>query len=136
MAKKEKSKRPKVADISSKRLIDLMPTEWLRWVTKLSNIQVREMVDADFQWISRHSDALVKAYTVEQGEFLVLIEVQLRVDEQMPRRMDAYIGLARQKYGLQVYPVLINILPPSQRSDMQTSLKRPFWAKKRFKSMK
>jgi predicted transposase YdaD len=31
----------------------------------------------------------------------------------MPRRMKAYIGLAEEKYELPVFPVLVNILPPS-----------------------
>lgn len=107
-------KRPKVADISSKRLISLVPTDWLRWVMQMPNIKALEVLDADFQWISRHSDALIKAHTPELGEFLVLNELQLHYTDKMPARMRAYTGLAREKSGLPVYPILINILQPSK----------------------
>ena len=57
---------------------------------------------------------LVCAYTPEDGEFLVLNELQLRYNNRMPRRMRAYIALAEEKYQKPVYPVLINILPPGK----------------------
>jgi len=35
-----------------------------------------------------------------------LTEVQLRPDRRMPRRMRAYAGLAEERYGLLVYPIV------------------------------
>ncbi|MEY3869366.1 MAG: hypothetical protein RLZZ338_3257 [Cyanobacteriota bacterium] len=100
----------KPADISSKRLISLAPVNWVQWVTQITNLQVRDIIESDFQWISRESDVLVRVYSPEHGEFLVLNEFQLRYKQEMPRRMRAYAVLAEEKYQLPTYPVLINIL--------------------------
>ena len=100
----------KTADISSKRLISLAPLNWVQWVTQFPNLQVRDIIDSDFQWISREGDVLVRVYSPQLGEFLVLNELQLRYRSEMPRRMRAYAALAEEKYQLPTYPVLINIL--------------------------
>jgi predicted transposase YdaD len=71
----------------------------------------REIVTAEFQWITRESDVLIRTYSPEHGDFLVLNELQLRYTLRMPRRMRAYAALAEERYELPVYPVLINILP-------------------------
>ncbi|WP_341528773.1 Rpn family recombination-promoting nuclease/putative transposase [Nostoc sp. UHCC 0302] len=65
---------------------------------------------SEFQWISRESDVLIRVTSLEYGEFLVLNELQLRYQPQMPRWMRAYSALAEEKYNLPTYPVLINIL--------------------------
>jgi predicted transposase YdaD len=101
------------ADIGSKRLISLAPDLWVQWVTKIPNLEAREIISSEFQWVSRESDVLVRAYNPEDGEFLVLNELQLRYTPQMPRRMRAYAALAEERYKLPTYPVLINILPPA-----------------------
>ncbi|MEY3869951.1 MAG: hypothetical protein RLZZ338_3842, partial [Cyanobacteriota bacterium] len=96
----------KTADISSKRLISLAPLNWVQWVTQFPNLQVRDIIDSDFQWISREGDVLVRVYSPQLGEFLVLNELQLRYRSEMPRRMRAYAALAEEKYQLPTYPVL------------------------------
>ncbi len=101
------------ADIGSKRLISLAPDLWVQWVTQIPNVEAREIVTSEFQWVTRESDVLVRAYSPQDGEFLVLNELQLRYNPQMPRRMRAYAALAEERYKLPTYPVLINILPPS-----------------------
>ena len=104
----------KKADIGSKRLIGLDPDNWVRWVTGIAGITATEIIDSDFQWLSRESDVLVRVYSpATDREFLVLNELQLRYNDRMPRRMRAYAGLAEEKYELPTYPVLVNILPPS-----------------------
>lgn len=103
----------KKADIGSKRLISLAPDAWAQWVTQQTDIVTKEILDAQFQWVSRESDVLMKVHSPEDGEFLILNELQLRYPTNMPRRMRAYAALAEEKYGLPTYPVLINILPPS-----------------------
>jgi predicted transposase YdaD len=105
----------KTADISSKRLISLAPLNWVQWVTQFPNLQVRDIIDSDFQWISREGDVLVRVYSPQLGEFLVLNELQLRYRSEMPRRMRAYAALAEEKYQLPTYPVLINILQVSDQ---------------------
>lgn len=116
----------KSADIGSKRLISLSPQQWLQWVTQIPNIQPREIISSDFQWISRESDVLIRAYSPNDGEFLVLNEMQLHYTPQMPRRMFAYAGLATEKYQLPVYPVLVNILPPSKKTVVMSSYQTTF----------
>ena len=103
---------PKTADIGSKRLISLAPDTWVQWVTQQPDIKVCDILDSEFQWVSRESDVLVKAYSPTHGEFLVLNELQLRYTDKMPARMRAYAALAEEKFGLPTYPVLVNILPP------------------------
>ncbi len=104
----------KSADISSKKIISLAPDKWVKWVTQIPDITATEILDSEFQWISRESDVLIRAQSPQYGEFLVLNELQLRYKVEMPRRMRAYISLAEEKYNLPVYPVLINILKVSE----------------------
>jgi predicted transposase YdaD len=103
----------KAADISTKRLISLAPQNWVKWVTQIPDIVTGEIINSEFQWISRESDVLVKAVSPQYGEFLVLNELQLRYKPEMPKRMRAYAALAEEKFNLPTYPVLINILKES-----------------------
>ncbi len=103
---------PKKADIGGKRVISLAPTAWVQWVTQQSDLVVQEILGSEFQWLSRDNDVLVKVVHPELGEFLVLTELQLRYNLKLPLRMRVYSALAEEKYGLPVYPVLVNILPP------------------------
>ena len=105
---------PKSADIGSLILISLSPDAWVKWVTQSAEVLAREILASEFQWISRESDVVVKAYHPQVGNFLVLNELQLRYNNRLPRRIRAYCALAEEKYDLPVYPVLINILPPPQ----------------------
>jgi len=108
----------KAADIGGKRLIGLSPDAWAQWATQIPNITVQEIVSADFQWVSRESDVLLRARSPQLGEFLVLNELQLRYTQRLPRRIRAYAGLAEEKYDLPVYPILINILPASPKLEI------------------
>jgi predicted transposase YdaD len=98
------------ADISTKKIISLAPDNWVRWVTQIPNLVAQEVLNSEFQWISREGDVLIRAHSPELGEFLVLNELQLRYTTKMPKRMRAYAALAEEKYNLPTYPVLINIL--------------------------
>jgi predicted transposase YdaD len=100
----------KPADVSTKRLISLAPNNWVKWVTQIPDVVAKEILNSEFQWISRESDVLIRVESQEYGKFLVLNELQLRYKPEMPRRMRAYAGLAEEKYQLPTYPVLINIL--------------------------
>ncbi|MFN6561956.1 MAG: Rpn family recombination-promoting nuclease/putative transposase [Nostoc sp. ChiSLP01] len=100
----------KSADVSTKKLISLAPENWVKWVTQMPDIIVEEILNSEFQWISRESDVLIRVENQQYGKFLVLNELQLRPSSEMPRRMRAYTALAEEKYKLPTYPVLINIL--------------------------
>ena len=115
----------KSADISSKRIISLAPDKWVKWVTQIPDITATEILDSEFQWISRESDVLIRAQSKQYGEFLALNELQLRYKTEMPKRMRAYIALAEEKYNLSVYPVLINILKVSE-TEIPTSYQSEF----------
>lgn len=84
----------------------------MRWVTQASNVMVLDILNSEFQWVSRQNDVLIKVYSPEVGEFLILNELQLRYSSKMPLRMRAYTALAEEKYKLPILPVLINVLPP------------------------
>ncbi|MBE9051357.1 Rpn family recombination-promoting nuclease/putative transposase [Nostocales cyanobacterium LEGE 11386] len=101
----------KSSDISSKKIISLAPDKWVKWVTNIPDTIVKEILNSEFQWISRENDVLIRAESREYGKFLVLNEVQIRYKSDMPLRINAYTALAREKYKLPIYPVLINILP-------------------------
>jgi len=82
------------------------------------NLEAVDVLSADFQWISRESDAILRVRSPEHGEFLVLNEIQLHYRADMPRRMRAYAGLAEERYKLPVIPVLVNILEPASTKDI------------------
>lgn len=103
----------KPTDISSKRLVSLVPDEWVQWVTNLDDLTVIDLIDAQFQWISRDSDVLIKVESPQHGQFLILNEWQLHYDRDIAYRIRAYAGLAEEKYRIPVYPLLVNILRPS-----------------------
>ena len=104
----------KVSDIGGKRLLGLAPGAWAKWVTQQDDVTALEILGSDFQWVSRENDVLMKAHSPAHGDFLILTELQLRYTDKMPLRMRAYAALAQEKYRLPVYPVLVNILQPSE----------------------
>jgi predicted transposase YdaD len=108
----------KKADIGGKRLLGLAPDTWVQWVTQQSDVVALEILGSEFQWVSRENDVLMKVYSPTHGEFLILTELQLRYTTKMPLRVRAYIALAEEKYELPVFPVLVNILPPSQNTEI------------------
>lgn len=114
----------KSADIGSKRLISLNPDAWVQWVMGDQTLQAQEFIDPQFQWVSRDSDVLLRVTCPQDGDFLLLNELQLRYTAQMPRRMTAYAALAREKFNLPVYPVLINILPRQANPRFRLPTKR------------
>jgi predicted transposase YdaD len=116
----------KVSDIGGKRLLGLSPDAWAKWVTQQDDVVALEILGSDFQWISRENDVLMKVRSPIHGEFLILTELQLRYTDKMPLRMRAYAALAQEKYGLPVYPVLVNILPPSDTTIVRDRFESDF----------
>ena len=116
----------KPADIGGKRLISLAPEKWVQWITQIPEIEVKEFLDSGLQWVSRENDILIKVNSSEIGDFLFLNELQLRYNNQLPRRMRAYIALVEEKYKLPIYPVLINIIPNGLNPQIPTSYESTF----------
>ncbi len=102
----------KSADIGSKRLISLAPEAWVRWLVGDERVEFVDMLSADFQWVNRETDVLMRARQPDLGEFLILNEIQLRYNDKLPRRIQAYAALAEERFERPVYPVLVNILNP------------------------
>ncbi len=103
----------KIADIGSKQVIRLTRDYWVKWVTQHPDVTAGEILGSEFQWLSRESDLLIKVSSPQQGEFLILNEIQSRYDPRMPKRIRAYAALAEEKYDLLVYPVVVNIRQPT-----------------------
>jgi len=99
------------ADIGSKRLLEAEPEKWVRWLLDDPDLQVKAVLSGEFQFVLRYNDVLLQV-AGEQGSFLVLAESQLHLDPAMPRRVRSYVGLAEEKYGMPVYPVVFYWLPP------------------------
>jgi predicted transposase YdaD len=116
----------KKSDIGGKRLLGLAPDPWARWVTQQPDVVMREILGSEFQWISRENDVLMKVYSPTWGEFLILTELQLRYITKMPLRIRAYVALAEEKYELPVFPVLVNILPPSKSTEIPNRFESNF----------
>lgn len=116
----------KSADIGSKRLISLAPDAWAQWVTQRTDVVVKDILASEFQWIGRETDVLMRAYSPDEGDFLVLNELQLRYNNDMPFRVLVYAALSEHRYRLPVYPVLINILPPSPNVEIVERYERHF----------
>lgn len=108
----------KTADIGSKRLISLAPDTWVRWLTGDPTAEALDFPSGEFEWVSRATDVLLKARSPRHGTFLIANEIQFRPDTHMPRRIRAYAALAEERYALNVYPVVINILPPRHQSEI------------------
>lgn len=91
-------------------MISISPETWVKWATKLNDVVSCEIVSGEMQFISRDTDSLVRVVSKSEGEILVLFEIQMHYRPEMPRRMRAYAALAEEKYGLLVYPILVNII--------------------------
>lgn len=102
----------KTADIGSKRLISLAPDTWVQWLTGDPTARALDFPSGEFQWVARATDVLLKARSPRHGTFLIANEIQFRPDARMPWRIRAYAALAEEHYGLNVFPVVVNILPP------------------------
>lgn len=122
----------KTTDIGGKRLLGLAPDTWAQWVTQQPDVVAREILNSEFQWVSRENDVLMKAYSPLHGEFLILTELQLRYTVTMPLRMRAYGALAQEKYGLPVYLVLVNILPPASTMDVRDRFESDFLGQRAY----
>lgn len=118
------------ADSGSKKLISLDPTAWVRWATGLPDITASRPLDHEFQWVTRRADSLVPAHSPSLGDFLVATEFTLRYNDQAPERMAAYCSLAREKYRLPVFPILMVLLPPADEREIPDRFESEFLGKR------
>ena len=116
----------KTADIGSKRLIGLAPDTWARWITGDPTVEVLDFPSGEFQWVGRATDVLIKARSPRHGTYLIVNEIQFRPDGRMPVRLRVYAALAEERYGLNVYPVVVSILPTAEDKVVATSYHSEF----------
>ena len=63
----------KKADVSTKKLISLPPENRVKWITQIPDIKAEEIINSEFQWISRESDVLVRVKNKQNKEFLAAL---------------------------------------------------------------
>ncbi len=102
------------SDIGSKYIVELDPTAWIRWLLHDPAAEVEAQLTGEFKFVERRNDLLFRVHSSGRT-FLVLIEIQAYYDREMPARMLAYTALARARYGLPVYPIVIYLLPPTEQ---------------------
>ncbi|NJP07165.1 MAG: Rpn family recombination-promoting nuclease/putative transposase [Chloroflexaceae bacterium] len=101
------------ADIGSKRIFGQDPLAWVYWLISIQHLVVDEVLGAaDFQWVARATDIVIKVKSSLHGAFIVIIDIQFRFEADMGRRVQAYAALAEEKFHLPVYPVVIYLFPP------------------------
>jgi len=113
------------ADTSSKWIIGESPEAWARWVLDEPDVIVKEQLSTEFQLVRRLTDTLLRVKD-RYGEFLLLTELQLHTDKNMPHRMRVYIALAEEKYRLPVYPVVFYLLPPVGKKNLPSRYAHQF----------
>ncbi len=113
------------ADAGSKWIIGESPEAWARWVLNEPDVTVEEQLSTEFQLVRRLTDSLLRVKD-RYGEFLLLTELQLHTDKNMPGRMRAYIALAEEKYRLPVYPVVFYLLPPAGKKNLPSKYASEF----------
>lgn len=112
-------------DIGGKYLIDRDPQGWVRWLLQDPGLEVAQILSPNFQFVARYSDSLLD---VRRGEerFAVLAELQLYYEDDMPERVTVYTALARQKYKLDVLPVVVYLIPPGEEQEIAAAYHRNF----------
>ncbi len=105
--------------MGSKYVLAGDPTEWVRWILQDDSVEVEEVLSGEFRFLLRHSDTVLRVRG-RQGPFVLVVEVQLRLDKRMPRRMRAYATLAEERYDLPVYPAVLYLLPPPKPVELPT----------------
>ena len=83
-------------DIGGKQTINIYNQAWAEWVLQQQQVEVEAELSGEFQFIARATDSLLQINSPE-ARFLVLTELQLLYDEDMPDRLAAYATLARRK---------------------------------------
>jgi predicted transposase YdaD len=100
-------------DASGKRAVHLYAQAWAEWILAQQAIEFEAELSGDFQFVARSTDVLLQVKNTAEGRFLILIEFQTRYDPNMARRLAAYAALAREKYRMEVYVVVVYLTPPS-----------------------
>lgn len=113
------------ADVSSKWLLGEDPDAWVRWMMADPTLKIEAFLSAEFQHVLRRSDVLLRVQDGD-GPFLLLVELQLHYDPDMPWRMQAYAALAEEKYRLPAFPLVFYLLPPSPGVELPEQYYREF----------
>lgn len=112
-------------DISSKYLIDRDPEGWVRWLLGDPELEVVQMLSTDFQFVARYSDSLLEVRR-DNERFAALAELQLYYENDMPERVHVYAALARQKFELDIVPIIVYMIPPGEGQEIVTAYHREY----------
>jgi hypothetical protein len=108
-------------DICLELLVNLSPDGWAQWITGLNDVVVMDLIHIPCPWVRGDRELLIKVKSGRQGEFMVLNRWELDYNRNVPGRIAASAGMAREKYRLPVYPVLVNVLRPSYETVISNS---------------
>jgi predicted transposase YdaD len=105
-------------DASAKRAIHLYARAWVEWLLEPQQVEIEAESSVEFEFVGRRTDVLLRVRDEAAGRYLVLIELQTRYDPAMSRRLAAYAALAREKYELDVYVIVVYLIPPPNEVDL------------------
>ena len=112
-------------DIGGKYLIDRDPEGWVRWLLQDPELEVEHVLSPNFQFVDRYTDSLLEVRRRDE-RFGVLAELQLYYENEMPERLTVYTSLARQKYRLDILPVVVYLVPPGEGQEITLAYHREF----------
>ncbi|AEG14305.1 hypothetical protein Desku_0697 [Desulfofundulus kuznetsovii DSM 6115] len=94
-------------DIIIKALVERYSSHFVQLVRGVPADRV-ERLEKEAVAVKRESDVLL--YVSEDGyEYIMLIEVQIRPDREMPLRLLEYTAMQHREYRKPVYPVVLNL---------------------------
>ncbi|MFQ6056698.1 MAG: hypothetical protein ACE5J3_12035 [Methanosarcinales archaeon] len=67
-------------DISEKKTLEIAAESWVKWILSDHDIEIKEQLSGEFQYVMRISDVIMKARG-KKGEFIVFTEFQLRYSQ-------------------------------------------------------
>ncbi|MEW6276308.1 MAG: hypothetical protein AB1556_14525 [Bacillota bacterium] len=101
-------------DLVLKALAERFPAHFVELVR---GIPVQEVRRAEKEAVATKRESDILFQVKEDGyEYLMAVEMQIRPDHEMPRRLLEYTAMQHREYGRPVYPVVVN-LTGCQRAD-------------------
>ena len=94
-------------DLVLKALAERFPAHFVELIRGILVQEVRR-VEKEAVATKRESDIL---FEVREGdyEYLMAVEMQVRPDQEMPRRLLEYTAMQHREFGKPIYPVVINL---------------------------
>jgi hypothetical protein len=82
-----------------------------RFFARHPDAECLDVLQPEWQVVTRRPDLLLRIRHPDRGEFLVLVEVQVKVEPDLPTRLATLTAWAVAEYGLLVLPVVVYMGP-------------------------